>query len=309
MTHYARPKPRPIGQAVAELRRTYPDVSPSSLRFLEREGLIHPLRTAGGHRLFRAADIARVRQIKEWQERRFSLVEIRDRLNAVDSLSAPAISREFLDHAIRGERSQAARAVLTADDLGLPLEDSYGSVLSPALVEVGERWAVGSLQVGQEHEISSLAIDLVADLAFRHARSSPGSPRVVAACVAGERHDIGLNVIAGLLRSRGLSMHMLGAAVSPTVLLESVQLRRPAIVLLSATLPSHVEELIESISVLRAADEHQYLVAGGQACLGHAATVRAAGADVPEEQNLVELIDQIVALAETGERTQRATCS
>lgn len=302
MTHNARPKPRSIGQAVAELRRTYPDVSPSSLRFLEREGLIHPLRTAGGHRLFRAVDIARVRQIKEWQERRFSLAEIRQRFETVDGLSAPALGKRFLRHATQGERSEAARVVLTADTLGFPLEQSFGDVLSPALTEVGERWAAGTLHVGQEHEISALATDLVAELSFRHARSTPGRPGVVAACVAGERHDIGLRMIAGLLRARGLRLHVLGADVTPPILIELVQLRQPAIVLLSATLPAHVEALVETIEVLRATDPGQRVVAGGQACRGAAATVCAAGAELPEANNLNDLIDQIVALAGPGER-------
>jgi methanogenic corrinoid protein MtbC1 len=306
MPIHARPTPRSIGQAVAELRRTFPDVSSSSLRFLEREGLIHPLRTPGGHRLFHAGDIARVRRIKEWQERRLSLTEIRDRLETADTLSAPALNQRFLDSAIRGDRGEAARSMLTADDLGLPLEESFGNVLAPALVDVGERWADGTLQVGQEHEISALAADLVAELTFRHARSTPGHPGVVAACVEHERHDIGLRIIAGLLRARGLHLHFLGADVTSAILVETIQLRRPAIVLLSATLPPHVEELVETISVVRAVEDRQRIIAGGQACQGSAATVRAAGAEVPEAVNLVELIDHIVALAEMDDRREPA---
>ena len=44
-----------IGSVVSELQRSYPDVSHSSLRFLEREGLIASIRTPGGHRLYYAA--------------------------------------------------------------------------------------------------------------------------------------------------------------------------------------------------------------------------------------------------------------
>src|SRR5687767_5899676 len=69
-----------IGQVVTHLQAEYPDVSHSSLRFLEREGLVTPHRTPGGHRLFTKQDVDRVRQIKRWQEQRLSLAEIRQRL-------------------------------------------------------------------------------------------------------------------------------------------------------------------------------------------------------------------------------------
>ena len=70
----------PIGQVVAELQASYPDVSHSSLRFLEREGLITSIRTPGGHRLYYRADVERIRQIKMWQAQRLSLDQIRQRL-------------------------------------------------------------------------------------------------------------------------------------------------------------------------------------------------------------------------------------
>src|SRR3712207_9189030 len=79
----------PIGSVVAELRRSYPDVSHSSLRFLEREGLITAVRTPGGHRLYRPADVERIRQVKGGQAQRVSLDEIRQRLPAVAPLPAP----------------------------------------------------------------------------------------------------------------------------------------------------------------------------------------------------------------------------
>src|SRR5918994_1762396 len=69
-----------IGSVVSELQRSYPDVSHSSLRFLEREGLITAVRTPGGHRLYSPADIERIRQIKTWQAQRLYLDQIRQRL-------------------------------------------------------------------------------------------------------------------------------------------------------------------------------------------------------------------------------------
>src|SRR5680860_77152 len=74
-----------IGEAVAKLRSDYPDMSHSALRFLQREGLVDPVRTAGGHRLFTHGDLDRIRRIKRWQRHRLSLAEIRQRLEHIDA--------------------------------------------------------------------------------------------------------------------------------------------------------------------------------------------------------------------------------
>lgn len=299
MTANAKPTPRSIGEAVAELRRTYPELSASSLRFFEREGLIRPIRTPGGHRLFRPSDIARIRRIKDWQERRLSLAEIRDRLAAAATLAPERIGQEFLDHARRGERSAAAHAVLSADELGLPLETTFNDVLAPALVEVGSQWSAGTLQVGQEHEISGLTGDLIAELTFRHGRGEPEGPAFVAACVAGERHDLGLRMVTGLLQAAGMRVHFLGVNVAAETLRESVALRRPAVVLLSATMPAHLDQIGRAVEALGPGGARPAVVAGGQACLARPAAVDALGAILPSGQTLAAQIARIIALAGT----------
>ncbi len=69
-----------IGQVVEMLSPEHPDLTVSSLRFLEQEGLVSPERTEGGHRRYSTADIERLRFIKEMQRRFFPLNAIRELL-------------------------------------------------------------------------------------------------------------------------------------------------------------------------------------------------------------------------------------
>jgi DNA-binding transcriptional MerR regulator len=69
-----------ISQVAEMLSSEFPDLTISSLRFLEREGLVRPERTAGGHRRYTQADVERVRFIKEMQRRFFPLNLIREML-------------------------------------------------------------------------------------------------------------------------------------------------------------------------------------------------------------------------------------
>ena len=54
---------RSIGEALADLRKEFPDVTVSKIRFLETQGLVSPARTASGYRQFSDDDVARLRWI------------------------------------------------------------------------------------------------------------------------------------------------------------------------------------------------------------------------------------------------------
>lgn len=272
----------PIGQVVAALQRAYPDVTHSSLRFLERERLVIPTRTPGGHRLFSQQDLERIRQIKAWQAERLSLAEIRGRLAAQHELGAPSVIAErFLTKALHGDLVGAAHVIRDAAELGMPLAQVFGDVLRPALYEVGARWESGSLPIGQEKEISELTRDLIAELAHRHADPDPRGPVIVAACVAGERHDLGLRMVVGLLRAQGRRVHFLGADVDPRFLRERVQKWEPAMVLISASTPARLTDVADAIDAVRpvGTDEGMpVVVGGGQLAQARADAIRALGA-------------------------------
>jgi methanogenic corrinoid protein MtbC1 len=252
MSHTDESRLLPIGEVVAALQAMYPDVSHSSLRFLEREGLVEPVRTSGGHRLYRPGDIERIRTIKAWQAERLSLKEIRTRLERQDaSPRVDELGRRFLDLALAGENEAATAEILLADELGMPLEVTFTDVLKPAMYEIGERWGAGTLSVGQEHEVTEVARDIIAQLTVRHARSRPDAPIVVAACVSAELHDLGLRMVCGVLRQRGVQVHFLGGNVAPAFLIEVVRERQPDVVLLSTTLEAHQSALRATVAALR----------------------------------------------------------
>ena len=257
----------PIGTVVDALQRDYPDVSHSSLRFLEREGLITPTRTPGGHRLFAPSDIQRIRQIKDWQAQRLSIEDIRQRLSQLEAVGPPdVLAHQFLDLALAGDIERARKTILTASDLGLSLDFLFGMVLRPALWELGDRWASGTVTVAQEKEVSEVTRDLIAELELRWARPVIGAVGgVVAACVSGEHHELGLRMVSGQLRARGVPVHFLGADVATEFLIEAVERRRPQAVLLSATSDAQLPAIEETANALRKTQPTILIVAGGQA--------------------------------------------
>ncbi len=60
-----------IGETVKQIKKLYPSVSISRIRFLENEGLIKPKRSKGGTRDFTEKDIERIKKILYLQEEKF----------------------------------------------------------------------------------------------------------------------------------------------------------------------------------------------------------------------------------------------
>lgn len=289
-----------IGDVVALLRRSYPDVTHSSLRFLEREGLIRATRTPGGHRLYRAADVERIRQIKAWQAQRLTLEAIRQRLALLDRLPPPEVlAQEFVERAVAGDLAGAAAIVLEADDVGLPLSTIFGDVLRPALIEVGNRWEHGQLLVAQEKEISECARDLIAELTLRHDAGVALGPAIVAACVFGERHELGLRMICGLLRAEGHRVYYLGADVAATFLLDAVRMHQPAVILLSAKIPANLAAVHDAITTVAnglAPLPTPPVVVGGQVAADYSEMLRAWGAIAVTDDHPESALQTITAL-------------
>jgi len=271
----------PIGVVVEILRRDYPDVSHSSLRFLEREHLVRVERTAGGHRLYSRDTVERIRLIKHWQSRRWSLADIRVRLDQLDTLPPPSqLADAFLHLALKGELAGASRLILDAADAGLPIERIFGDILDPALQKLGAFWSEGVVQVAQEKELSEIARELITDLTLRHA-GHPSGPSLVAASVEGERHELGLRMVCGLLRIHRYRVHFLGADVATRFLVESVLLHHPIAVLLSASQEAQLPAMQEAIGqVLACAREDAPLLvlAGGALAHRQAEAIRSSGA-------------------------------
>lgn len=91
-----------IGEAVKSIKKEFPSISISRVRFLEKEGLIKPKRTSGGTRLFTDKDIARILKILDLQENEYySLKAIKNNLSLISNKNIKKISiKEYNMHDI-----------------------------------------------------------------------------------------------------------------------------------------------------------------------------------------------------------------
>jgi DNA-binding transcriptional MerR regulator len=101
-----------IGEVVARLR---PDceITESNLRFWEKQGLLEPQRTPGGHRVYTAADIERIKLIKSLQaDRHLPLSAIRQACRMVGE--RPDYAAFFIENILRPQHYEPGFQPLTA---------------------------------------------------------------------------------------------------------------------------------------------------------------------------------------------------
>ena len=92
------------------------------------------------------------------------------------------------------------------------METFITQTVIPLLKTVGERWAMGRLQIYEEHLLSEVLTRFLNSEIYLLQKAAK-KPRVVLATLPGEEHTLGLLMVAALLSSRNISVINLGAEV------------------------------------------------------------------------------------------------
>lgn len=192
---------------------------------------------------------------------------------------------EYLDAALAGDRERARAIAEGALASGLPIRRLYLEVFQAAQREVGERWARGTIGVGDEHRATAVTQYVIAAL-YDHivASAGHGCP-VVLGVVGPERHEVGPRMVADFAEMAGYDVSYTGVLASSTALVEVVRRQTPKAVGLSITLPNHLPVLGAYIRDLRAAlgSDSPTIIVGGRALAADPEAWRKLGADCHAE--------------------------
>lgn len=158
----------------------------------------------------------------------------------------------YLKALLGGRRDQAGAVIQAARDNGVPMQDIYLHILQPALREVGRLWQLGQISVAQEHFFTA-ATQVIMARFYDEVFSGPRNGlTMVAACVNGELHEIGMRMVADIFELKGWSTIYLGANTPPAGIVSMTISNGADVLALSATIASHVPFVRNVISMLRA---------------------------------------------------------
>jgi methanogenic corrinoid protein MtbC1 len=126
---------------------------------------------------------------------------------------------EELRAALHGLDEAGAEAALDRLLAAFALDTVLRDAVLPFLADLGERWARGTISVGQEHFATAVIAGRLH--ALGRSRDAGVGPRAVLACPSDERHELGLLCFGLALRGRGWRVCYLGAD-TPTAAIEGV---------------------------------------------------------------------------------------
>lgn len=241
---------------IGELSRRV-GVSEQVLRAWEnRYALVRPTRSAGGYRLYSAADERRVLRMKDFMAGGLSAAEAaRAALDESSAASAdPAADAdvprdiEALRHALDGFDEPRAQAAIDRLLMRLSPTTVLRDVVLPYLHDLGERWGEGTVTVAQEHFASNVLRGRLAGLALGWGAGS--GPRALLACPPGELHDIPLMIFGIALNRVGWRVTYLGSNTPLPDLRQAVEVTEPDLVVLAAVASNTLADIADELTEL-----------------------------------------------------------
>ncbi len=149
---------------------------------------------------------------------------------------------------------------------GVPMEQILLEVLRPAQIELGRLWYTRKIGVDVEHIGTSTTQQAMA-LCFPEILRRPGGEerRVLACCVGNELHEVGIRMITDLFELRGWDCLLLGSSVPTPAVLDALRNTRPALVVLSVTLPRHLPICLDIVRAIHREGLDVKIAVGGRA--------------------------------------------
>ena len=192
------------------------------------------------YRYVRHGQLAATKHDGVWQVERADLDAFRSgsapgsRRGAGRSAEAPWADRMY-SRLVAGDATGAWGVVEGAMAGGASPQRIYTDVVSPALVEIGERWAAGELDISIEHRATGIVQRLIGRLGPQFIRRGRSRGTVVIGAPEGESHSLVVSMLADLLRAQGWEVSDLGADTPASSFMAAVDEVDPAAVVVSVT--------------------------------------------------------------------------
>lgn len=264
---------------------------PVTLRAWERRyGLPTPSRGDQGYRLYSEYDLRTLRWLKNQIEAGLSIgraVEFLHEMRSagqdpasipigisplssspagaqLNSPSMAALQNEFLESLLNFDETTASDVLRRSFAL-YSVDQVLMDVVTPALVEIGDRWHKGKLPIATEHFATQYCMQHL--MSMLSASAPPvRDGLIVAACAPGETHQIGLLMLVVMLRWRGWNVKYLGPDLKLDRLEEALGPIKPTMLMFTAN-RAETAILLNPLSEIlaRFPDPKPMVVVGGQA--------------------------------------------
>jgi len=231
-------------------------VNSVTLRAWERRyGLIKPLRTPKGHRLYKREDIQLIQEVLGRLSQGMSISQIArdilDKTSVDESDNADAwsqYSRRMIEAIARFDEHTLDAVYSDAMSL-YPVDIVTTRLITPLLEELGSRWENKSGSVAEEHFFSVYLRNKLG-ARFHHQNLRNSGPKLIVACMPGEHHEFGLLLFALAAHSKGYQIILLGADLPVAELIQVADIADSQGIVLAGSASLNFETIAEDIRLV-----------------------------------------------------------
>jgi methanogenic corrinoid protein MtbC1 len=176
-----------------------------------------------------------------------------------------ALAQDYLDALLQGQRHLASQLIMDAVNEGTSIKKIYLNVFQPVQREVGRLWQQNQVSVAQEHYCTAATQLIMSQLYPKIFNMTRSDQRLVATCVGGELHEIGVRMVADFFEMEGWDTYYLGSNTPASSILQTIEEQNADVLAISATIPYHVSKvaaLIENVRTTFTDDQINILVGG-----------------------------------------------
>lgn len=260
------------------------------LRAWERRyGVVEPVRTDGGQRLYSDKDVRRLKLLRDATVAGHPIsrlvplsdLELAELANAAIVATAQPASQSSQTEQLRMEMMDYAQALdarrlqssLTRAAAAMRASEFVSEIAAPLLKTVGDRWHKGELRPLEEHVVS-VGVRRVLLYLMDMFDPDPSAPTIVIGTLSDELHEFGAMMAGVIAAEEGWRVMFLGPSL-PAEEIAAASIRSQARVTAISTLYSPaVDRTLSSLAILgeRLRGRSQ-LITGGAALDPHAARI------------------------------------
>ena len=180
----------------------------------------------------------------------------------VEGQALSSLARDYLDALLAGKRQLASQLITEAVGRGVSVKDVYLQVFQPCQREIGRLWQVNQISVAQEHYCTAATQLIMSQLyPYLFAAERVGKT-LVATCIAGDLHEIGVRMVSDIFELNGWDTFYLGANTPLPAIVQSVREQKADMLAISVTFIPNLALVQELIDLVRAAVSVKILVGG-----------------------------------------------
>ncbi len=228
-------------------------VSDATVKRWEDAGLLHSERTNGGHRRFRAEEVARFQR-----ENNLGVKVCHSDESAQTATTRRRPKKSYSNYAffeagspvsvyfhsiIAGREAEATNVLVNEFLHGKPLTEIFDTTITGAMRAIGELWMRGELTVAQEHLATRVTLNAVHKLRNIVPITESNNKLAMCCAIEGDFHELPTHLAQMTFESDGWEVLNFGSNTPLYSFAEEILHHSPSLICISATIITDIERL------------------------------------------------------------------